>query len=328
MSLSTAPSSGRPRLLDQVRQALRLRHYSPRTEQAYLRWIRRFILFHNKRHPAELGGPEVTTFLSWLAEEQKVSASTQTQALSAVLFLYRNVLRLDLPWMTAVVRAPHRPRLPVVLSREEVRAVVRRLQGVERLVAMLLYGSGLRLLEALRLRVKDIDFDQEQLIVRGGKGDKDRVTMLPQSLRGELKRHLSQVRVLHERDLGRGGGEVELPRALARKFPGAGRDWIWQWVFPSSRAGVDRETGVVRRHHLHESAVQRAVAVAVRQSGIGKRGTCHSFRHSFATHLLEDGYDIRTVQELLGHGDVSTTMIYTHVLNKGAFGVRSPADRV
>lgn len=327
--MAAAAPSRPPRLLALIRQAARLRHYSPRTEQAYVRWARRFILFNDKRHPAELGGDAVTRFLSWLAEERRVSPSTQTQALSALLFLYRHVLGLDLPWMTEIVRAPARPRLPVVLSREEVRAVVRRMQGVERLVVVLLYGSGLRLLEALQLRVKDLDFDLDQIMVRGGKGDKDRVTMLPQSLKGELRRHLSEVRVRHEVDLGRQAGAVELPRALALKFPNAEREWIWQWVFPATRLMArSNQEGVGRRHHLHESMVQRAVTAAVRESGIGKRATCHSFRHSFATHLLEDGYDIRTVQELLGHGDVSTTMIYTHVLNRGAFGVRSPADRV
>ncbi len=314
-------------LLDQLRNALRLRHYSIRTEKAYVRWVRRFILYNGKRHPAELGGPEVTRFLSYLAEERHVSASTQTQALSALLFLYRHVLKLQLPWMTEVIRAPNRVRLPVVLTRDEVKAIVRRLQGPERLVVMLLYGSGLRLLEALRCRVKDIDFDQEQIVVRGGKGDKDRITMLPQSLKAELRRHLSEVRVLHEKDVARGGGRVTLPTAIAAKFPNADREWCWQWAFPASRVTPNPQTNESFRQHIHESAVQRAVHSAVRGAGLTKRATCHSFRHSFATHLLEDGYDIRTVQELLGHSDVSTTMVYTHVLNRGAFGVRSPADR-
>ena len=317
-----------PRLLDQVRHALRLRHYSRRTETAYVRWITRFVRFHGKRHPRELGEAEVTAFLTWLAEKRDVSASTQTQALSALLFLYRNVLNADFPWLEHVVRAPRRQRLPVVLSRDEVRGVLKRMRGQERLVAALLYGSGLRLLEALRLRVKDVDFANSQIVVRSGKGDKDRITMLPQALRAELTRHLRAVMAVHERDRARGGGRVELPTALARKFPNAGHEWAWQYVFPASRAPVDANTGERRRHHLHESAVQRAVTRAVREVGLTKRATCHSFRHSFATHLLEDGYDIRTVQELLGHTDVSTTMIYTHVLNRGAFGVRSPADRL
>jgi integron integrase len=291
-----------------------------------VRWIRRFVIFHGKRHPVTLGGPEVTRFLTWLAEDRQVSASTQTQALAALLFLYRHVLQQELPWMAEVVRAPARPRVPVVLTREEVRRVVRKLAGTERLIVALLYGSGLRLLEALQMRVKDVDLDQNQIVVRGGKGDKDRVTMLPQSLKAELRRHLEDVRELHQQDLARGAGAVNLPSALAAKYPNAEREWVWQWVFPATRLGV-RGDGGQRRHHLHESAVQRAVTRAVREADIGKRATCHTFRHSFATHLLEDGYDIRTVQELLGHNDVSTTMIYTHVLNRGAFGVRSPADR-
>src|SRR5512143_3113831 len=273
---AASPSSTGPRLklLDQVRQAVRLRHYSPRTEKAYVRWVLRFVRHNDRRHPAELGGSEVTRFLTWLAEERKVSASTQTQALSALLFLYRHVLQLDLPWMTEVVRAPARVRLPVVLTREEVRAIIRRMQGPERLVVMLLYGSGLRLLEALRMRIKDVDFDQEQIVVRGGKGDKDRITMLPQSLKAELRRHIADVRLLHEKDLGRGAGKVDLPTAMARKYPGGDQDWRWQWVFPAARIGVHPDSGEPRRHHLHESAVQRAVHLAVRQAGIPKRATC------------------------------------------------------
>ena len=305
-----------------------LRHYSPRTAKAYRRWILRYLRFHGKRHPSELGGAEVTAFLTWLAQERKVSSSTQTQALSALLFLYRHVLGEDLPWLTDVVRAPARQRLPVVLSREEVRAVMRRLEGNDRLIAMLLYGSGLRLLEALGLRVKDVDFEQSQIVVRGGKGDKDRITMLPQALKTELRRHLADGRAVYDRAIARGAGAVTLPHALERKYPGAEREWVWQWVFPARHIAARSGPEPPKQHHLHPSGVQRAVTAAVRQSGIGKRATCHSFRHSFATHLLEDGYDIRTVQELLGHYDVSTTMVYTHVLNRGAFGVRSPADRV
>ncbi len=323
-----SPAAAAPRLLDQLRQALRARHYSPRTEDTYRRWILRFIKFHGRRHPATMGGEEVTRFLNHLAERQTVSASTQTQALAALLFLYRHVLGTQLPWMEQVVRAPARPRLPVVLSRDEVRTVLRQMEGTERLVSLLLYGSGLRLLEALALRIKDLDFEQGQLTVRGGKGDKDRITMLPRTIMPDLRRHLADVERQHRTDLSRGAGSVDLPTALARKFPHAPTEWIWQWVFPATRLHKDDATGEERRHHLHPSAVQRAVTTAVRAVRLGKRATCHTFRHSFATHLLEDGYDIRTVQELLGHADVSTTMVYTHVLNRGAFGVRSPADRV
>jgi integron integrase len=324
----SAPASAPTKLIDQVRQAIRIRHYSRRTESAYIRWIRRYVIFHGKRHPKDLGQPELTAFLSALAERQGVSASTQTQALSALLFLYRNVLGIEPPWLTDVVRAPARRRLPVVLTREEVRKVVAGLSGADRLVVMLLYGSGLRLMEALCLRIKDLDFERGELIVRSGKGDKDRPTILPQSLRIPLQRHLERVRRLHEADLAAAAGYVELPGDLRAKYPAAPRDWRWQWVFPAERRYRDPETGELRRHHRHETVVQRAVGQAVRQAGVAKRATCHSFRHSFATHLLEDGYDIRTVQELLGHHDVSTTMIYTHVLNRGPFGIRSPADRV
>ena len=322
------PAPRRPRLLDRVREVLRARHSSRRTEKSYVAWIRRYIVFHGKRHPAEMGAVEVTQFLSSLAQQDHVAASTQNQALSALLFLYRQVLQVEMPWLDNVVRAKRGERLPVVLTREEVRAVIRELQGPPRLMAILLYGAGLRLLECARLRVKDVDFATNQIIVRAGKGDRDRVTMLPAVVRTDLVRHVEMVRRQHEADLRHGAGWVELPWALARKYPNAGREWAWQWVFPATRIYVDRETGQRRRHHLHESVLQRAVKEAVRRAGIAKRATCHTFRHSFATHLLEDNHDIRTVQELLGHRDVSTTMIYTHVLNRGPGGVRSPADRM
>jgi integron integrase len=317
-----------PRLLDRVRITLRARHCSRRTEKAYVAWIRRFILFHGKRHPSEMGGAEVTQFLSALAVQRNVAASTQNQALSALLFLYRDVLGQELPWLDEVVRAKRPERIPVVLSRTEVHGIIGSLDGPVRLLVLLLYGSGLRLLEALRLRVKDVDFARNQITVRGGKGDRDRVTMLPAALALDLAKHLETVRDLHETDLQAGAGWVELPWALARKYPNAGREWGWQWVFPATRIYRDAETGQRRRHHLHESVLQRTVKAAVRSNGITKRATCHTFRHSFATHLLEDGSDIRTVQELLGHRDVTTTMIYTHVLNRGPAGVRSPADRL
>jgi integron integrase len=317
-----------PRLLDRVRATARIRHYSPRTEDAYVAWIRRYILFHGKRHPAEMGAPEVTRFLTSLAVNTKVAASTQNQALSALLFLYKVVLELDLPWLDGVVRARRPERLPVVLTREEVRAVLQCLSGAPRLMACLLYGAGLRLLECCRLRVQDVDFASNQILVRAGKGDKDRVTMLPEALKIDLARHLDRVREQHGRDLEHGAGWVELPTALGLKYPNAGREWAWHWVFPATRTYVDRVTGQRRRHHLHESVLQRVVKEAVLKTGISKRASPHTLRHSFATHLLEDNYDIRTVQELLGHRDVSTTQIYTHVLNRGPAAVRSPADRM
>jgi integron integrase len=322
---ATAP---KPRLLDRVRATLRARHYSRRTEESYLAWIRRYIFFHNKRHPVEMGAPEVTAFLTSLAVQDRVAASTQNQALSALLFLYRDVLEVDLPWLDGIVRAKRPVRLPVVLSRDEVRALFQRLEGVPRLMACLLYGAGLRVLECCRLRVQDVDFAASQIVVRSGKGDKDRVTMLPAVLKADLGRHLARVRAQHRDDLTAGAGWVELPTALLRKYPNAGREWVWQWVFPATRIYRDRLTGQLRRHHLHESVLQRALKDAVRRSGIAKRAGPHTLRHCFATHLLEDGHDIRTVQELLGHRDVSTTMIYTHVLNRGPAGVRSPADRM
>ncbi len=272
--------------------------------------------------------PEITAFLTSLAVDGRVAASTQNQALSALLFLYRDVLEVDLPWLDGIVRAKRPERLPVVLTREEVRAVLGRLDGMPRLMACLLYGAGLRVLECCRLRVQDVDFSANQIVVRGGKGDKDRVTMLPAAVKADLARHLAGVRAQHQRDLTVGAGWVELPTALLRKYPNAGREWAWQWVFPATRIYRDRLTGQLRRHHLHESVLQRAVKDAVRRAGIAKRASPHTLRHSFATHLLEDGHDIRTVQELLGHRDVSTTMIYTHVLNRGPAAVRSPVDRM
>jgi integron integrase len=332
LTVHDAPSasfaSRPPRLLDRVRQALRARHYSRRTEESYVAWIRRYIVFHGKRHPIELGAPEVTRFLTWLAVDGRVAASTQNQALSALLFLYREVLEVDLPWLGEVVRAKRPEHVPVVLARDEVRALLQRLDGLPRLMAYLLYGAGLRVLECCRLRVQDVDFAADQIVVRGGKGDKDRVTMLPAIVRADLATHLQEVRAQHDADLANGAGAVELPTALRRKDPTAARQWVWQWVFPATRIYRDRLTGELRRHHLHESVLQRAVKAAARHAGIAKRASPHTLRHSFATHLLEDGHDIRTVQELLGHRDVSTTMIYTHVLNRGPAAVRSPADRV
>jgi len=317
-----------PRLLDQVRLALRERHYSRNTEDAYVAWIRRFILFHGKRHPRDMGEAEAGAFLSHLAVVARVSASTQNQALAAILFLYRHVLRCDLPWLSDVVRARRSERLPVVLTRAEVSAVLRELRGTVRLMACLLYGAGLREIECCRLRVKDVEFARHRIVVRAGKGDKDRVTVLPATLGVDLARHLDVVARQHRADLAQGAGWVELPMALGRKYPNAGREWAWQWVFPATRHYVDRATGERRRHHLHETVLQRGVTQAIRRAGIHKAASCHTLRHSFATHLLEDGYDIRTIQELLGHRDVSTTMIYTHVLDRGPGGVRSPADRL
>ena len=310
-----------------VRECLRARHYSPRTERAYLGWIRRFILFHSKRHPNDMGEAEIGAYLSSLASEAKVSASTQNQALAALLFLYVQVLGRELAWLGDIVHAKRPKRIPVVLGREEVRAVLARLDGMPWLVATLLYGGGLRLLEALRLRVKDIDLERREITVRRGKGQKDRRTVLPNILVERLRSHLALVKAQHEADLSFGAGAVELPEALARKYPHAPREWLWQWIFPATRTYTDSASQEVRRHHLHETVIQRAVRQAAMVAKIPKPVTPHTLRHSFATHMLEDGYDIRTIQELLGHHDVSTTMIYTHVLNRGAGGVRSPLDR-
>lgn len=301
-------------------------HMSPRSEAAYAGWVRRFIRFHGLRHPGELGEVEVSAFLTHLATRQRVAASTQQQALSALLLFYRDVIKRPLGDLGPVQRARPPHRLPVVLTRSEVHRVLEELDGVYRVVGTLLYGSGLRLLEAVTLRVKDVDFARGEITIRRGKGGKDRVTVLPERLRGVLAAHLEDVKALHEKDLAKGAGRVVLPSGLVRKFPNADREWGWQWIFPAARHYRERDTGTIRRHHLHPSAVQRAVAAAVRAAGLSKRASCHTFRHSFATHLLEAGYDIRTVQELLGHRDVSTTMIYTHVLNRGGLGVQSPAD--
>jgi len=325
-ALSGSPSST-PRLLDQVRGKIRLKHYSLRTEQTYLDWIRRFIRHSGKRHPRELGAAEVEAFLTHLAVAGRVAASTQNQAKSALLFLYREVLEAELPWLDNVQQAKAPRRLPVVLTVAEVQAVLSRLAGTHALIARLLYGTGMRLMECLRLRVKDVDFARGEILVRDGKGFKDRVTMLPASVADDLRSHLERVRDLHVADLAAGYGETGLPYALDRKYPNAGREWGWQYVFPSRGLAVDPRSGVVRRHHVLDQAVQRAIKQAVRAAGIVKPATPHTLRHSFATHLLEGGYDIRTVQELLGHADVSTTMIYTHVLNRGGRGVVSPLDR-
>jgi integron integrase len=317
-----------PRLLDRVREAIRVRHYSRRTETAYVTWIRRYIGFHRLVHPATLGPPDISAFLTWLATRQHVSASTQNQALAALLFLYERVLGIPIGEIEHVVRAKQPLRLPVVLGREEVQCVLAQLDGVMWIVGMLLYGAGLRLEECLSLRVKDIDFDRGQVVVRRGKGQKDRTTTLPRAVIEALRRHLAAARSLHETDLRAGLGRVVLPDALARKYPNAATDWGWQFAFPAARICRDPRWGAPSRFHLHGSAVQKAIAEAVRRAGIAKRAGPHTLRHSFATHLLEDGYDIRTVQELLGHKDVSTTMVYTHVLNRGALGVTSPADRL
>ncbi len=316
------------RLIERFREAIRARHYSRRTEQSYWYWIRYFIFFHRKRHPGEMGALEVTAFLSWLATERNVAAATQNQALSALLFLYKHVLGEQLPWLDELVRAQRPVRLPVVLSEAEVRRLLEQMSGVPRLMAGLLYGAGLRQIECLTLRVKDIDFAYRQIIVRDGKGARDRATMLPENLVQPLQKHLGKVRLLHRRDRAEGYGEVWLPHALARKYPRAGYEWGWQFVFPSASRSRDPEGGVVRRHHVHPDTLGRAVKRAARAAGLIKPVSCHTLRHSFATHLLERGHDIRTVQELLGHSDVSTTMVYTHVLNKGARGVRSPLDRL
>jgi integron integrase len=314
------------KILDQMRDAIHLKHYSYRTEKIYVDWVYRFILFHNKRHPKDMGAPEIEAFLTHLAVERRVAASTQNQALSALLFFYRHVLHQDIGGEIDAVRAKSSRYLPTVLTQAEAIAVIQELSEVYQIVAKLLYGSGLRVSEALRLRIKDIDFAQAQIVVRDGKGGNSRVTMLPTSIINPLQAHLQSIQQQHQQDLAQGYGSVYLPYALERKYRHADRQWIWQYVFPSERISKDPRSGVVRRHHLDESGLQRAVKQAGFAAKIDKRVSCHTFRHSFATHLLQDGYDIRTVQELLGHKDVKTTMIYTHVINKGGRGVRSPLD--
>lgn len=316
----------KPKLLDRLREAIRSRHYSPRTEQSYVQWVKRFVLFHDKKHPAEMGEAEINAFLTHLAVKENVSASTQNQALSALLFLYRHVIGREVGDLGEVIRARKPKRLPVVMTREEVKSVLQQLQGDKWLMASLMYGAGLRLMECLRLRVQDIDFSRSEIVVRDGKGAKDRITMLPESLKKPLGEHLKRVKVIHEKDLSDGWGRVQMPSALDRKYPNAPADWRWQWVFPQHNRWKNTKTGEEGRHHMNESLVQKAVKDVVTKAGLTKRTTCHTFRHSFATHLLEAGYDIRTVQELLGHKDVKTTMIYTHVLNRGPAGVRSPVD--
>ena len=318
---------GKPRLLDQLRDQIRLKHYSIRTERVYCEWVKRFIRFHNYRHPEEMGAAEVEAFLSDLAVRRNVAASTQNQALAALLFLYKQVLKLDLPWLGEVVRAKKPVRLPVVLTITEVQQVLAQLQGELWLASSLLYGSGMRLMEVLRLRVKDVDFARHEILVRDGKGMKDRVTMLPQRLFTPLKQHLQTMRAVHQQELTAGRGDVYLPFALAKKYPKAPTDWAWQYVFPAPGLSVDPRSGAVRRHHVDEKRLQRAFKAAIRAAEIHKLATPHTLRHSFATHLLESGQDIRTVQELLGHADVKTTQIYTHVLNRGGLGVISPLDR-
>lgn len=322
-----AAYSGRPpKLLDRLREALRTRHYSRRTEETYCHWVKRFIFFHKVRHPNEMAEPEINAFLTHLAVKEKVSASTQNQALSALLFLYRHVIGREVRDLGNVIRARKLMRLPVVMTRDEVKTVLAQLSGDKWLMASLMYGAGLRLMECLRLRIQDIDFSRNEILARDGKGAKDRITMLPETLKIPLREHLKRVKAIHDRDLAENWGRVQMPNALDRKYPNAPADWRWQWVFPQENRWKNTKTGEEGRHHVHETILQRAVKEAVRKAEVIKHIGCHSFRHAFATHLLEAGNDIRTIQELLGHKDVSTTMIYAHVLNKGGHGVRSPFD--
>lgn len=323
----TPPGPRGPRLMDRLRDAVDARHMSRRTRESYAAWVRRFVVFHRMRHPAEMREPDITAFLTNLAVDGRVAASTQNQALAAILFLYEHVLRIPLARMEDIVRAKRPIRLPVVLSRSEVSDLLAALEGTPRLVCSLLYGSGLRLLEGLQLRIGDVDFRRSAIVVRDGKGHKDRATMLPRSIVADLRTHLEKVKALHERDLDADRGRVPMPGALARKYPNADREWTWQWVFPAKSHDRDEKTGVEHRHHLHETVIQKHMRDAVARAAVDRRASCHTLRHSFATHLLEENVDLRTIQELLGHSDVRTTMIYTHVVDRGPFGVRSPIDR-
>lgn len=327
-SRTLSDTQQKPRLLEQMRAAIRTKHYSLATEKNYLQWAKRFILFHGKRHPADMGAPEVETFLSALATERNVSASTQNQAMHAILFLYRDVLHVDLPWLDGITRAKAPKRLPSVLTQQEIAALLAHVSGTNGLIIKLLYGTGMRIKECLRLRIKDVDLARRIITIREGKGNKDRVTMLPASLVEDLIQHIDERRRLHNIDLSTGHADVELPDAIARKYPRAGAEWAWQYVFAAPGYSADPRSGVVRRHHWSERNIQRAVKAAAQAARIHKLVHPHTLRHSFATHLLETGSDIRTVQELLGHSDVSTTMIYTHVINKGACGATSPLDRI
>lgn len=316
----------KPKLLDQMRTTIRLRGMSYSTEQTYSDWAKRFILFHNKRHPKDMGAEEIRAFLAYLVTERNVAPSTQNQALHSILFLYREVLQIELPPLGDLQPSKKAPKLPVVFTREDVQAILAQLEGKKWLMASLLYGTGMRLTELLRLRVKDVDFRQNQITIREGKGSKDRITMLPLSVKQALSEHLKTVKQVHDADLQEGFGNVALPFALDRKYPQADKEWKWQFVFPAPKRSIDPRSGIERRHHLDQSFLQKAMKGAMRKAAVTKHGSCHTLRHSFATHLLESGYDIRTVQELLGHQDVSTTMIYTHVLNRGGLGVLSPLD--
>ncbi len=323
--ISAAPQE--KRLLDQYRDALRIKHYSPRTEGTYVQWVRNYILFHNKRHPKEMGIPEIGQYLTHLATNQQVAASTQNQAFSAILFLYRHILNIQLDELQLAELRPQRAKtVPIVLSKDEVKRLIANLSGTNKLIAQVMYGGGLRVMECMRLRVKDIDFENHQVIVRDGKGENDRFTILPDSLISPLQLHLRYVKSLHEKDLADGHGSVYLPNALERKYKNADKDWIWQYLFPAAEISTDKRTGIIRRHHIHETIIQRSIKEAARRAGINKHVTPHTLRHSFATHLLQNGYDIRTIQELLGHKDVKTTMIYTHVLQRGGLAVKSPLD--